>query len=292
MGALSRLMLVAAVAAGAAVAGVLLLGRAAPVHGIRPVRPLAARASFDPPAAEFGDRVVARLVVLADAAAVDAGRLRVSEDLAPLTQLGPARVTRATRGPLVVVSYAIPVACITGECLAPSGAKRLRLPAARVEGPRSGGTARVETAWPALELGGRVTAADLARAQPPLRADISPPALTWRIAPGTLSFLLDLAAALLAAAGVGIAAWQAGGLLRRARIERRDELELAVALVREAQGRPPEDRRRAVGLLARLLRRRDGRLAGAAGDLAWSRPKPSPEELAALAERVEREVGA
>ena len=46
-----------------------------------------------------------------------------------------------------------------------------------------------------------------------------------------------------------------------------------------------------VGLLARVLRRRDVRLAADAEDLAWSRPKPTPEGLDELADRVDREGG-
>jgi hypothetical protein len=289
VGTLTRLALIAAVAVAAAVTAVLLLGRAVPLHGVRPATALVVRASFDPPAAQFGDRVVARVVVLADRGVLDTSKLQVTEDVAPLTTLGPAEVSRTTRGRLLVVSYELPTVCVTEQCLA----KRLRLPAARAEAPRrGGGVVRVETAWPVLEMGGRVTAADLAQSRPPFRSDTSAPSVTYRIAPATLSFLLDLAAALLAAAGVALAAWQAAGLLRRRRAsDTRDELERALALVREAEARPPEDRRRAVGLLARLLRPRNERLAGDAGDLAWSEPKPAPDELAALAERVVREVG-
>ena len=289
MGTLTRLALVAAAAIGAAVAAVLLLGRAAPVHGVRPAAALTVRTSFDPPAAQFGDRVVARVVLLADRRVLDTGGLRVTEDVAPLTQLGPARVTRTARGRLLVVSYELPTACVTDPCLA----KRLRLPAAHAQAPRrGGGVVRATTAWPVLELGSRVSAAELARARPRLRGETSAPEVSYRIAPGTLALLLDVAAAVLAAAGVALAAWQAASVVRRRPAsDTRDELEHALALVREAEARPTEDRRRAVGLLSRLLRQRDERLAGDAGDLAWSRPKPAPEELAALAERVTREVG-
>ena len=289
MGTLTRLALVAVVGVAAAVAAVLLIGRAAPIHGVRPTAPLVVHTSFDPPAAQFGDRIVARVVVLADRGALETSKLHVTEDVAPLSALGPARVSRTERGRLLVVAYELPAVCVTEQCLA----KRLRLPAARAEAPRrDGGVARVKTAWPVLEIRGRVTAADLARSRPPLRGDTSAPAVSYRIAPATLSFLLDLAAVVLAAAGVALAAWRAAVLMRRRRApEIRDELERALALVREAETRPPEDRRRAVGLLARLLRPRDERLAGDADDLAWSEPKPPPDELAALAERVTREVG-
>ena len=293
MGTLTRIALVAIAATAAAVAAVLLLGRAAPVHGLQPAAALTVRASFDPPAAQFGDRVVAQVIVLADRGALDTSRLRVTDDVAPLAQLGPARVTRTTRGRLLVVSYELPAACLTESCLAATGPKRLQLPRARAEAPRrSGGVARAETAWPVLELRGRVTAADVARSPLPLRQDTSAPAVSYRIAPATFSLLLDLVSAVLAAAGVALAAWQAALLARRRRTsDARSELERALALVREAESRPPDDRRRAVGLLARLLRRSNERLAGDAGDLAWSEPKPTPEELAAFAERVSREVG-
>ena len=67
-------------------------------------------------------------------------------------------------------------------------------------------------------------------------------------------------------------------------------LERALALAREAEQRPPPDRRRALGLLARLLGPRDPRLAGAADDLAWSAPAPTSDELAELVTEVERKV--
>jgi hypothetical protein len=64
----------------------------------------------------------------------------------------------------------------------------------------------------------------------------------------------------------------------------------AVALAREAERRPTPDRRRALGLLARLLGARDAQLAGAADDLAWSAPAPTPDALAELVSEVEHEV--
>jgi len=290
LGTLTRLAVIAVATAAAAVTAVLVLGRAVPVHGVRPASALVVRASFDPPAAQFGDRVVARVVVFADRSVLDTSRLHVTEDVAPLTSLGPARVSRTARGRLLVVSYELPAICATEQCLA----KRLRFPVASAAAPRhGGGVAQAQAPWPVLEIRGRVTAADLAQSRAPLRAETTAPAVSYRIAPATLSFLLDLAAAVLAAAGVALAAWQAAVLIRRRRAlsDTRDELERAVALVREAETRPPEDRRRAVGLLARLLRARNEGLAGDAGDLAWSEPKPAPDELAALAERVTREVG-
>jgi hypothetical protein len=50
------------------------------------------------------------------------------------------------------------------------------------------------------------------------------------------------------------------------------------------------DRRRALGLVARVLGDRDEPLSNPASDLAWSKEQPSRDELADLVERVAREV--
>jgi hypothetical protein len=281
VGALTRL---------AAVAGVVLLaalGATAPPVVAAPPEPLSVHASFAPVTARFGDRIVARVTVIADAAAVETGRLRVIEDVAPLTPLGATRVTRTVRAGIVRVTYELPAVCISDACLAP-----LHLPPVVVEAPtRDGGTSRIQMPWPVLRLGSRVRAADLARPRPLFRRDVSAPAATYRVAPRVLSWILDAVAAILAAAGVALAARQAAVLAGRRRSrDTRSELERALAGVRATQAAPPEQRRRAVGLLARLLVPRDPRLADDASDLAWSEPKPVPEQLAGLADRVGREV--
>jgi hypothetical protein len=77
---------------------------------------------------------------------------------------------------------------------------------------------------------------------------------------------------------------------RRRRPASVDELGRALRLAREAERRPEQDRRRALGLLARLLEARDRRLAGTASDLAWSKPTPERDALTTLVRDVEREV--
>ncbi|MDX6527465.1 MAG: hypothetical protein QOI43_2976, partial [Gaiellales bacterium] len=59
---------------------------------------------------------------------------------------------------------------------------------------------------------------------------------------------------------------------------------------REAESRPPSDRRRALGLLARLLDPRDRRLSVEASELAWAEPEPERAALATFVADVEREV--
>jgi hypothetical protein len=65
-----------------------------------------------------------------------------------------------------------------------------------------------------------------------------------------------------------------------------DALERALRLAREAERLPVPHRRRALGLLARLLGR--DHLSSAASDLAWSEHKPEPDELEALVSEIER----
>jgi energy-converting hydrogenase Eha subunit A len=289
MGAMRRIA-AAAVALGlVATVLVLALARTAPVRGVEPRETLVVSTSFAPSVVQFGDRVVARVVVLADRQALDTSRLRVTQDIAPLSRLPGAHVTRTTRGRLFVATYEVPATCIVDACLAPS----LRLPPARADAPqRDGGTAHAQAPWPVLAVGSRVTATDLKASRPHLRGDTSAPSISYRIDPATLSYLLDAAAVLLALTGVGLAAWQATALVRRRRrTDQRSEVAFALELVREAASRPPEDRRRAVGLLARVLRRNDDQLAATADNIAWSRPKPTPEGLAALADRVDGEGG-
>jgi hypothetical protein len=293
VGAVSRIWAATAVLAAGASAAAFLAGGGGPARSLAPTATLSVHASFDPSLVQFGDRFVGRVVVLLDRHAVDASRLRVQDDLAPLSQLGPPRVSRTARGRPLVVTVDVPAACLAEQCLANKGPRLLRLPAVRVEAPRrGGGLAAAGTRWPVLEVRSRVSAADQARVRPPFRSDVAPPAIDYRISPSPLALLLEIAAAVLAAAGFALAGWQAAALHRShgQRADRRSEIERALALAREAERRPTADRRRALGLLARLLGTRDAQLAGAAQELAWSEPAPTPDALAALVIQVEREV--
>ena len=96
-----------------------------------------------------------------------------------------------------------------------------------------------------------------------------------------------LLASAVAAAGFGL--WLRLTASRRRKRELRP-LELALALVREAKAREPDDRRRAVGLLARTLAPSD-RSVPSASELAWSAGEPSPSGLEELAETIEEDLG-
>ena len=227
----------------------LLLGRSESPPAIVPTAPLAVRAGFDPPTITFGDRVVARVVVLLDRTVVSPDTLKLVPGIAPLTQLSAPRTTRTTRGNLSIVTYEVPAVCVTDGCIAPAGNLALRLPRVNATvATRSGGVnVRAAAAWPVLHVHGRVNAADLAGARPHFRGDTAPAAPSYRIAPSTLAALLDGLAVLLVLGGLAIAASEARRLVRRrrARGAPASELERALRLAREAESRPPPDRRRA-----------------------------------------------
>jgi hypothetical protein len=288
VGALSRVVLGTAFLALAAVALVVVLAGRAPVRGVAPAAPLTVQATFDRTVVGFGDRVNTSVVVLLDRKRVDPARVQVTENLAPLQPLAPVQATRTTHGRLVTLTYDIPAACLDDACLSLHGPKRLLLAPVRVDA----GAASSGATWPALSVRGRVVGTDLIPNTPPLRADVAPPPVRYRIAPGTIADLLEFAAVVLAAAGIALAGRQLWTLqqARRRREAGLSDIELALVLAREAETRPPADRRRALGLLARLLARRDDRLAGAARDLAWSEPAPTTDALSDLVTEVEREV--
>ncbi len=248
--------------------------------------PVQVRAVLDRATAEFGDPVTATVTVFLDRS-TPAPDVRLEETLAPLTQLGPTRVTEVTRGDVRIVTYSARASCLDVRCISARGSKRIALRPVVVQIAGEKSTA----AWPPITIRGRVSAADLARPRTPLRSDTSPPPVSYRVAPGNLARALVVAAVVLAAAGVLLAAWSVAALRRsRRRVAPLTGLERALALAREAQRRPAPDRRRALGLLARLLGARDPRLAGAADDLAWSAPAPTRDALAELVTEVEHEV--
>jgi hypothetical protein len=290
VGALRRLALPGLVAALAAllVAGLVVAGRDAGTPGIAPPGRLVVRTRLEPAAAAFCDRVVAHVVVLLDRTAVRAGTLKITPDLVPLTQLGPAAMTRTRRGQTELVSLEIPVACLTEPCVRGKEETAILLP--RVSAAvtaRDGRVFQARTSWPELLVASRVSDADLAPLRPPFRGDTAPPPVSYAVAPTTLSRLLVIAAALLAAAGLALAASAVARLARR-RKPVAGELELALRLAREAEARPAPDRRRALGLVARVLRQ--GRLADQARELAWAEPKPDPRALSELVAEIERQV--
>jgi hypothetical protein len=285
---MNRIWIGTLVAALVATAVVVVIATRVSATSLSPPARVTVYTSFEQPVVGFGDRVHARAVVMLDAKTDRDARVTVN--VAPLAQLGHVHVTRVTRGRLITLTYDVAASCMFEECIGRGGRKLVKLAPVRVDLP---GRAGFDTPWPPLDVRGRVVAADLQPTQPPLRFDVTPPPVDYRVAPSALATLLTVLAAIFAIAGVGLAGWQFA-VLRRERAawaEPLTELERALAMAREAESRSAPDRRRALALLERLLRPRDARLAREARDLAWSSPPPGPEELDDLVSEVESKVG-
>lgn len=279
----------AAVVAAAAVAAVLLLGAGSGAPAIAPPATIAVHADLGPAAPAFGDRIDARIVIGLNRRTVRPRTLRYSYGLAPLTSLHQARTSRSASGNLELVTLVTPVTCVTAPCVAGKGITTLDLPRVTASVMRTTGARQsVSARWPALTIGRRVPDSALASASPRFEADASPPAPTFGVAPSTLATALDVVAALCAVAAVALAAWQALLFARRRPEPGIGELEQALRMAREARGLPVPHRRRALGLVARLLGRE--RLSTAASELAWSEHQPEPDELEALVSEIEREA--
>jgi len=90
--------------------------------------PLQARASFEPAAVQFGDPVTARVVVVLDRDVVVSKSLKITESLAPMTQLAPAKTIRTARGSRETVTVTIRATCLSEACLR----GRVTLPVVRI----------------------------------------------------------------------------------------------------------------------------------------------------------------
>jgi hypothetical protein len=279
----------AAIVVGAAVVAVvaiLLLAHSSSSHGGAPTLPLAVHVTFAPPLAQFGDPTTVRIDVELDRGAVQSKTLHVTTDLTPLTALSTARRSRTVSGRLETVSIVQRVACLSDRCLG----KTVTLHPVRASVTTRTGGVEFASSSSELHLGSRVSAADLATATPHFVADTAPPAPSYRIAPSTAAPVLDVIAALAAAGAAALVALQVLAAGRRKRREgTSDELARALRLVREAEARPVPDRRRALALLARVLRNRDVQLGPAVSALAWSEPPPDPQAIDALVSDVEGE---
>ena len=248
--------------------------------------PLVVRTSLDPGTVLFGAPAAATVTVVADPALVDTDTVRIEADVAPFRRLGTA-VVRDGR----LVERRTRIACASDACRPGDGLRPVRLPPARVSASGPGGPVAVSADWPPLLVAPRVPA-EAAAGEPEWQVDTRPPALTTRIDPGTLSLLLWLLAAALALGSAAVVAREVHRARTGARGARTTELAAALAAVRATAQAPEPERRRAVGVLARVLERVDGDHAGTAETLAWSEPGPEPERVLELADEVEREVRA
>jgi hypothetical protein len=250
---------------------------------------LAVNAGFDTQAPMFGAAFRSHVVVTLNTTRWRADSVRVVDDLSPLTPLTAAHTTRTTRGDMLTIRIDRTVACLSEECVTDNGPARPKLGRVVVTLTSvDGESLRIAGRRKAISVRGRVTRADLARARPPFRAETTTPPPSYRIAPSTLAGLLYAAGALLCLAAAALVLRTV--VARRGREVTVDPLARALRLAREAERRDAADRRRALGLLARLLGRSP--LGERSSGLAWSRPDPEPDEIEHVVDEVEREVRA
>ena len=253
--------------------------------------PLAPSASFEPAAPRFADRIAATAtVVVGDG--VDPGSVRTVGGFGPLDVLSGPVVERHDRGGgRTAVELRWVVACLNEDCVPGDTARAIALPPLRFSATREDGSrATAVVRWPALAIAGRVSRAEAGAATPPLRRETTLPAVSYRVSPGTLATAFDALAGLLLLAAAALAV---RALVRRQRrreaerLARLTPLERALLYARESEGRGPDDRRRALGLLGRVLGETGSALGGSASRLAWSPPEPSPDEVESVVGDVE-----
>jgi hypothetical protein len=278
-----------------AIAVAILVLRPGPAVTAPPSRPLTVTTDVSPRATGFGDAVTAAATVIVDTRRVDPASVQLQPDFAPYAPAGDATRSSSRSGPVAVVEFRFPLSCFTAACLPGNGTRRIRLPAVAVHARlRDGSSTRIPASWPEVALSPRVDAQALTGV-PPWREQLALPGPSYRARPRLLLALVLGAAAALALAAAAIVTFE---LVRRRRRQRErthalSRLALALALARESTARDPEDRRKALALLARVLPAEDdeaARLAAAATELAWARPRPDADRIDALAAQVEQEV--
>ncbi|HVU76797.1 MAG TPA: hypothetical protein VHC67_04390 [Gaiellaceae bacterium] len=262
-------------------------------------RRLVARASVTPKRSLFGQVVTATVQVLVDPRRVDPRSVAVSGRFTPFQLRAETdSTTRVGRAELLSVHYALQ--CTVAACV-PRGPKGRGLggataftfrPARVVAQGRDGRTIRATAAWPTFGVQSRLTAQELALAEPRIDNPLAAPAVTWRVRPvvlgaaaSVLAGLLALGAALL----VGSVALADGRPLRVLRIPANlTPVERALRLAEHAARKGETDEsRKALERLAVELRRRGAPVHAADAErLAWSEDRPTAETVAELATAV------
>jgi hypothetical protein len=259
---------------------------------------ISAQVSLSPGAVHFGDPLTARAMVVLDPARVKTSSVR----FAP--RFGSYRIARGSRdtrreGGLTRVSYSFVLECLGAGCAPGQPQVALRFPQAILRfRTRTGNPSRLAVQWPSITVASRLDDSDRADPAAHLRADTSPPPVSYRLSPGVLVAGLATVSGLLVLAA-GVLVFLALPRTAPARTEpqadgtARSPLADALRLVREtaADGHGPEQRRMALQRLVRELRRSDRReLALTAGRLAWSNGPPSAGAAREFAAQVEREL--
>ena len=263
-----------------AVGAILVLAVVPAAQGAPPV----VRVSVAPDAPRFGDTLTYTVDVAVPGGR--AGSTSVTTDVGVLTRVAAPETTRSVEGDVAHVVVTERLACLVARCVARAGERVVDIPPARV----SVGGVELRGAKVSLRVRPRVPLAAVRATEPSFRRPPGPAAVTPRVDPAALQAVLVAAGCVLLVVGVIVLALP---LLRRR--ERRtpfgrvDPLLRAVRLLKESTTRDGPDRRRAASHAGRLV----GETAVAidAARVAWSRRDPGPEDVTALADRVEQAAG-
>jgi hypothetical protein len=244
----------------------------------------------------FGDLVTARAEVLVNRRELDPDTVRLEATFAPFSLVGRPRESRTDSGRTTSIDARYTLQCLVEACLPQAGG--IALPKLLVHTrPSSDNQVIYNHSWPRVDVVSRVAPAALSIDPPPWRQQVALPAVTYRLEPGRLAAALTLAAALLVLCAFALVVREITRrrrmLLERARF--RSALARALELARASATRGPDDRRRALALLARVLAfdpNGGRRLAPAAARLAWGRSEPSTAGLESLVDEIEKTVSA
>lgn len=242
----------------------------------------------------FGDLVIARAQVFVNRRRLDPDTVRLEAAFAPFSLVGRPQESRSTSGQTTSIDVRYTLQCLVEACLPRPGG--VTLPKLLVHTrPSSDHLVTSGHSWPPIDVVSRVAPAALATDPPPWRQQVALPAVSYRLEPGELAAALTLAAVLLVLCAFALLVREVTRrrrmLLEQARF--RSALARALALARASTARGPDDRRRALALLARVLAfdpNGGRRLAPDAARLAWGRSEPSATGVESLVDEIERTV--
>ena len=233
-----------------------------------------------PAQVRFGDSFVITVRVQFDRRLVDGNSVRVEAVSAPLTALAPADVRRRA-GEVIVTQQ---VACLEAACV-PVGVsgRPVALPRVRARAQtRDGRDVTVQGARLQVAVETRLTGREARARTPNYTRQTSLPAPHFRVEPNRLAAILLVGVLLLFLGAVAFAVRGARSSPLRREGKSEPRLERALRLVRESLRRPPDDRRRALDLLAAALEAQRDRRSAAATRLAWSAPEPTSSTVEPL----------
>jgi hypothetical protein len=253
----------------------------------------------------FGDTLTAAVEVTVDRRRVDPDSVRIRQEFSPWGQLERPKRTRQDSADTSFLRTTFVLRCAIGPCVPPRETYQLEFDPLVVSYRllEGGDNESIETRWPVLVTHSNIVSDDLERreaASTPWRADlVSMPAVTYRISPGLLRWLLFAGAILLGLAGVVLAFRAMPTREPQPEPEPEPEpvptlppLELALILLTdEHQANGAADRRRALELVAEEMEaRQEFPIARRARMMAWSEETPTLAETSGLAESVRAQL--